>query len=132
MIVTVLDRAAMDATWGSGPTQVITRRVEIADTCPQCGGPRGAPNGYNGHEDGVSYWVNVWLNSCGHTDYYVAVLAEARRIAEAEKQCGALREDGAYCVAEPGQEALLVAHHWVGGRDDLEIAKPETIGGMSR
>jgi hypothetical protein len=48
--------------------------------------------------------------------------------AEAEKQCGALREDGACCVADPDHEALLVAHYFVGGRDDLELTNAGPVG----
>jgi hypothetical protein len=78
MIVTVRDRKTEDAHWGGpGPFSVVARKVEIADTCPACGGPRGEASGYNGCEDGDYYWVNVWSNACGHIDSYPDVLAEA-------------------------------------------------------
>ena len=77
MIVTIRDRGA-EAPWGSaGLITPITRKVEIADTCPTCGGPRGEPRGLNQCDDGAYYWVQVWDNPCGHRDMYVDVLAEA-------------------------------------------------------
>lgn len=84
MRVTVLDRAAMGATWGHGPTRAITVTGEIADTCPRCGGPRGVVRGLNGYEDGEHYHVNIWLNPCGHTDSYFAVVREIRALATAK------------------------------------------------
>lgn len=53
------------------------RQVEISDKCPVCGGQRGKPfrtKSYDG-----SRWVSCdgWLNSCGHTDKYEAVMQEA-------------------------------------------------------
>jgi hypothetical protein len=52
--------------------------VEIAGTCPVCGGPRGEPRGHNFYEDGDTFHVNVWDNPCGHVDRYPDVIAEAR------------------------------------------------------
>jgi hypothetical protein len=87
VIVTVNDRAADARNWGHGGLFTpALRTVEIADTCPQCGGPRGEVRGYNGCEDGAYYHVNVWTNSCGHIDDYEAVLAEADRLAAAREQ----------------------------------------------
>lgn len=52
--------------------------VTLKWSCPKCGGSRGEPRGHNQCEDGEWFHVNVWDNPCGHTDYYKAVLAEAR------------------------------------------------------
>lgn len=77
MIVTVRDRSA-EPPWGSsGPTRPATRTVEISDHCPTCHGPRGEPQGQNVCDDGVYYWVQKWLNPCGHLDMYHDVIAEA-------------------------------------------------------
>ncbi len=79
MRVVVVDREAMAAEWGMpGLFRVITVSVEIADTCPWCGRPRGVPVRRTFHEDGVNYSVDCWKNPCGHIDFYEAVLAEAR------------------------------------------------------
>ena len=72
MTVTVVDRSL----WGRGPYPLIIT-VTIADTCPTCGGPRGAPQPHRFHEDGDWYTVDVWQNPCGHVDMYDDVLAEA-------------------------------------------------------
>jgi hypothetical protein len=50
--------------------------VEIADTCPVCGGPRGKPYGHNFYEDGETYHVHRWDNPCGHVDLYKDVYFE--------------------------------------------------------
>ena len=81
MRVTVNDRAADARNWGHGAPRPVLRTVEIADTCPRCGGPRGGVRGYNGVDDGDHYHVSVWNNPCGHIDYYEAVLAEAEALA---------------------------------------------------
>lgn len=57
--------------------------VEIADTCPVCGGPRGEPRGYNFFEDGETFHVNVWDNPCGHIDSYRDCYFEAKKLKEA-------------------------------------------------
>lgn len=77
MRVTVVDRRAMDATWGSGPSRVVLRTVEISDTCPRCGRPRGEVRWERYCEDGEWYSVNRWQNPCGHSDSYASVLREA-------------------------------------------------------
>jgi hypothetical protein len=51
--------------------------VEIADTCPQCGGPRGEPAPNHFRECGEWYTVDTWENPCGHMDRYPDVLREA-------------------------------------------------------
>lgn len=51
--------------------------VEIADRCPQCGGPRGKPKLHRFHENGDWFTVHVWENPCGHVDRYRDVLAES-------------------------------------------------------
>jgi hypothetical protein len=58
----------------------------------------------------------------------VTCCSTLQEAAATEKQCGALREDGACCVAEPDHDVLLVAHHFVGGRNDLELANAGAVG----
>lgn len=76
MTVLVRDRAA-EATWGSGPTNPVVRRVTVSARCPRCGGPRGEARGLNQHDDGAWYSVDVWTNQCGHEDLYRDVVREA-------------------------------------------------------
>lgn len=75
ILVAVRDRAK-EAPRGSGPTSPCVRVVRIAATCP-CGGPRGEARHIPQHDDGASYWVDVWENPCGHLDRYADVLQEA-------------------------------------------------------
>jgi len=91
MTVTVLDRAAMNATWGRGPSQIILVTGEIATICPTCGGPRGAVRGLNAVEDGEHYHVTMWDNTCGHLDMYEAVVREIRARRAATTDSGAPR-----------------------------------------
>ena len=78
MKVTVVDRAEASRNWGrSSFIRLPIKTVEMADTCPVCGGPRGEPRGFNFYESGETYWVNVWDNRCGHRDSYRDVLKEA-------------------------------------------------------
>lgn len=82
MKVTIRDRSS-EAPWGSsGLLSPCVRTVEIADTCPQCGGKRGEPFGMNQCDDGAYYWVQGWHNPCGHVDHYEAVAREAKALAE--------------------------------------------------
>jgi hypothetical protein len=78
MTVTVRDRSA-EAAWGNGPTKPVTRTVTISAFCqvPDCGQRRGEPGGLSSHDDGASYWVQVWANPCGHVDSYADVVEEA-------------------------------------------------------
>lgn len=73
MTVVVPDEVAAKATG-----RPIICEVTIAATCPGCGGPRGEATRHSRTVDGVRYSVDQWANKCGHTDYYTAVLAEAR------------------------------------------------------
>ena len=76
MRVTIVDRSAM-LPWGApGPGRVVLRTVEIPDTCPVCGGPRGKPVRRPFCEDGEHYSADCWRNPCGHVDTYVYVLRE--------------------------------------------------------
>ena len=75
MTVTVRDR--LSESWGSGRGAVVTRKVTISAYCPKCGQQRGEPKGMNLCDDGEWYWVQAWVNPCGHVDYYTDVLAEA-------------------------------------------------------
>lgn len=77
MTVTVRDRSA-EPPWGHGLSRPVTREITISTTCPVCGGQRGEPFGLNQYDDGDWYWVNVWINPCGHIDSSEDVLAEAR------------------------------------------------------
>lgn len=77
MRVTVVDREATNRAWGTpGLFTVLTRTVEISDTCPVCGGPRGEPTKRAFCEDGHHYSVDCWSNPCGHIDSYRDVLRE--------------------------------------------------------
>lgn len=74
MIVTVIDRGPPDRRDYLGAW---TRTVEIADRCPECGGPRGEPKSGMQCEDGDWLVRDTWDNPCGHRDTYAAVLVEA-------------------------------------------------------
>jgi hypothetical protein len=76
MEVTVRDRSA-EPPWGHGPLRVAVRTITIDDNCPECGDPRGTPEGMNQYDDGVHYWVQTWSNPCGHADPFVKVIKEA-------------------------------------------------------
>lgn len=51
--------------------------INIADTCPVCGGKRGEPKGKRFCEDGEWFDVDTWENPCGHVDMYRDCLIEA-------------------------------------------------------
>lgn len=51
--------------------------VNIAASCPICGGPRGEAEEFTFLEDGEFFTVDRWTNLCGHLDRYDAVFAEA-------------------------------------------------------
>lgn len=76
MRVSVMVRDA--AGWPRG-----TRTIDIANTCPVCGGPRGEPRTWAYPEDGEYYHPSVWENPCGHVDKYPACLAEAAALVNA-------------------------------------------------
>ena len=81
MIVTIVDRARISAEWDHpGPFRVHLATVEIADTCPVCGKPRGKPARRRFCEDGVFYHADIWTNACGHVDYYKDVIKEGKII----------------------------------------------------
>lgn len=77
MIVTIMYRNDFDG--GDGWTAYPVT-VEIADNCPQCGGPRGNPYPYHFCEDGAWFTVSRWENPCGHLDVYGAVWKESQRL----------------------------------------------------
>lgn len=78
MIVTVVDRGAMEKAWGTPKLYtVITRTIEISDYCPICGRERGKPGVRHLIEDGYPYIVHVWANPCGHVDKYLDVIKES-------------------------------------------------------
>lgn len=81
MKVTVVDRAYISRAWGNGYRSILEalRTVEIANTCPRCGGPRGEPQLQRMCEDGEWYSASIWQNPCSHIDMYPDVLAEAAR-----------------------------------------------------
>lgn len=81
MTVRIRDRAA-EAPWGFGLTDPFVREVTIPAVCPRCGGRRGEPRNLNQHDDGCSYSVHVWDNSCGHVDMYADVAVEAKAFAD--------------------------------------------------
>lgn len=84
MQVIIRDISA-EAPWGSGRTTPVTRTVTISDRCPECGGPRGEPQGVNRCDDGAYFWVQEWANPCGHVDRYEDVVKEADEIAALEQ-----------------------------------------------
>lgn len=57
--------------------------VVIADTCPQCGGPRGEPYPVRSYDGSRRLNVSGWDNPCGHIDYYSEVRKEVRAANEA-------------------------------------------------
>ncbi len=75
--VTVRDRAG-EAPWGSGGLYtVVTETVKISADCRVCGRPRGERQGLNQADDGNYYWVQTWVNPCGHQDMYADVMFES-------------------------------------------------------
>lgn len=82
--VTVRDRSSETACGSPGYRDPVTRTITIDAYCPVCGQRRGEPFGKNEHDDGARYSVQGWENPCGHKDTWVAVLEEARELAERE------------------------------------------------
>lgn len=84
MLVAVIDRELHGRLWGNGYRSItqIIRTVEIADTCPVCGAPRGVPHLVRYCEDGEWYDVSRWTNPCGHLDTYADVIREAEATKE--------------------------------------------------
>lgn len=80
MKVRVIDREAMARLWGTPHYHVVIVPIEIADTCPRCGGPRGKPTTQTFYESGDWHTVSRWFNPCLHVDTYVDALAEAARL----------------------------------------------------
>ena len=100
MKVKVMYRNTMDG--GDGWTyHAIT--VEIADTCPVCGGSRGKPHRKQYCEDGEWYTVDTWTNPCGHLDRYPDVIREYRR-----RHAVAAYAD-AYPIHDPGCNVIPYA-----------------------
>lgn len=69
MLVTIPDARS--------PKTARTTRVEIADDCPRCGGPRGETSRTVTYDGSTRLHVDGWANGCGHVDRYVAVAREA-------------------------------------------------------
>ncbi|MDP3968440.1 MAG: hypothetical protein Q8Q02_09165 [Nocardioides sp.] len=59
------------------PKTARTARVEIADACPRCDGPRGEILRTVSYDGSVRLHVDGWANPCGHLDDYEAVAHEA-------------------------------------------------------
>lgn len=78
MIVTVIDREAMNKELGFGFFTILTKTVTISNKCPICGGDRGKPYPYHHYEDGDSAIVSRWDNPCGHIDKYTDVIKEGK------------------------------------------------------
>ena len=97
--VRIRDRAA-EAPWGSGLTSPVVRTVEISANCPQCGGPRGERRSLRQHDDGATYYVDVWDNACGHVDLFGPVAREAAAIRE--QRALSYPEPGSYIPDQPG------------------------------
>ena len=81
MKVRVIDRAEMERIHGKSYGPLIFRTVEIADTCPVCGGSRGKRYEHRFCEDGEYYIVDRWDNPCGHSDMYEDVIKEVEKTA---------------------------------------------------
>lgn len=62
--------------------------VEISDTCPKCGGPRGVPYPTVSYDGSRRLNVEGWENPCGHIDSYDAIRQEVKE--EREKRLSAL------------------------------------------
>lgn len=81
LTVTVVDREAMNRTWGTPSFFGVARvTVDIAPLCPECGRRRGKPTPQTFHEFGEHYSADTWTNPCGHVDQYADVLEEAREL----------------------------------------------------
>lgn len=52
--------------------------VEIADTCPVCGGPRGNKFKTYSFDGSLELYCDGWRNPCGHIDKYYQVRKEAK------------------------------------------------------
>ena len=76
MTVRVIDRAAMDAAWGTSHFRVVIKELTLTAKCPVCGGVRGDPQAHRFHEFGEHHTVDKWDNPCGHIDKYRSVLGE--------------------------------------------------------
>lgn len=87
MTVTVRDRSA-ESPWGSGPINPAVRTITISPFCSVCGERRGEPQGLNQCDDGAYYWVQVWVNPCGHTDMYADVVKESAAMSEITRREG--------------------------------------------
>lgn len=74
--VRVRNRAAESA-WGSGLTRPVVDMISISPHCPECGQRRGLPRTHRQHDDGETYYVDIWANPCGHEDHYADVIKEA-------------------------------------------------------
>ena len=84
MLVTIVDRAKMDRTYGTPAfAGVALVTVAFGNTCLVCGAPRGKSELKRFHEWGEFYEVDTWINECGHVDKYRDVLAEAAGLAAA-------------------------------------------------
>jgi hypothetical protein len=67
------------------PPRVVT--ADVSAVCPRCGRPRGRVEEFKfvDHETQMRVTADRWLNSCGHVDLYVELLAEAARIAASQE-----------------------------------------------
>lgn len=54
--------------------------LEISDTCPQCGGPRGKVFGTHSFDGSRRLNVDGWNNPCGHVDTYAQVRQEGKQV----------------------------------------------------
>lgn len=59
--------------------------VVISDNCPICNGKRGEPTLNRYCEDGDFYYVDNWINPCGHTDNYKDCYVEAEELKKKER-----------------------------------------------
>lgn len=61
---------------------IFTVTLDIADTCPVCGGPRGEVYPGLSFDGSRRLTVDRWDNPCGHIDKYSAVREEAKQSAK--------------------------------------------------
>mgnify|MGYP001160957311 FL=1 len=61
--------------WEGDELQGVSR-LQINDNCPVCGAKRGKLHSVRVHRPGASFWVEQWVNPCGHRDKLEDVLAE--------------------------------------------------------
>lgn len=80
MQVRVLDRSGSD----TSRTHLGVRKVMIGASCPRCGRARGLVRPHRFCQEGQWLDCDVWINDCGHVDYYEAIVKEAAALGRAK------------------------------------------------